>query len=267
MMVDENIVRYLEKLSKDDPDWPALKNALAYFKNTYDTISITHAKERVEYIGSYIDSVKNNNKKAIDVGSNFGIITFILAEKGYKTIAVDTYKRIFDKILLPIAKLKKIDDDIDYYVGYGEKLPYDDNYFDIVTCGEVIEHIENKKLEAFLNEISRILKTNGTLIITTPNGNNISKKFLNKHGLFINEEHIKEYKFNELKDILLTNGFEIHNYQFINHDLFPMSIFSEKYPKFYNLFYKTLKSVCKKIITFNEIFSLGIVIKCTKVMA
>lgn len=45
--------------------------------------------------------------------------------------------------------------------------PYEDNYFDIITSFETIEHIVD--YNNFLNELSRVLKPNWTLIISTPN--------------------------------------------------------------------------------------------------
>lgn len=45
-------------------------------------------------------------------------------------------------------------------------LPFDDNYFDTVYLGEIIEHVwEPKKL---LEEVHRVLKKEGVLIIDTP---------------------------------------------------------------------------------------------------
>lgn len=262
VMINKNIVKHLEKLSKTDPSWSALNNALSYFQNIHNPHYDAHLKRRIDAIGDHIVATKNPNKKAIDVGSNFGAITFVLAEKGYRTIAVDTYKRIFDEILIPIAQYKKIDKKIDYHVGYGEDLPYDDNYFDIATCGEVIEHIE--KLDCFLDEINRILKIDGTLIISTPNGNHTIQKYLNKHG-YMNPEHVKEYDFIELKNILSAKGFELQDCQFINHDIFPILNNINGYFRFYNLFIsRPLKSICKVNTSFDEIFSLNMILKCKK---
>ncbi len=49
-----------------------------------------------------------------------------------------------------------------------EKLPFADNYFDVVTMLAVFEHIEHKKLDFVLSEIRRVLKKDGVVIITTP---------------------------------------------------------------------------------------------------
>lgn len=47
-----------------------------------------------------------------------------------------------------------------------EEIPVDDESFDMAVCCEVIEHLENP--ERVLNEISRILKKDGTLIGSIP---------------------------------------------------------------------------------------------------
>ena len=46
-----------------------------------------------------------------------------------------------------------------------EKLPFNNNQFDTVVCGDVLEHLENFHL--IFNEICRVAKTN--IIITLPN--------------------------------------------------------------------------------------------------
>ena len=48
-----------------------------------------------------------------------------------------------------------------------QPLPYPDSDFDLVTCVETIEHLEN--FRALFREIHRILRPSGIVIITTPN--------------------------------------------------------------------------------------------------
>ena len=48
-------------------------------------------------------------------------------------------------------------------------LPFDDNSFDVVTALEIIEHIEEP--EKMLQEMMRVTRPNGSVIITTPNNN------------------------------------------------------------------------------------------------
>jgi SAM-dependent methyltransferase len=48
-----------------------------------------------------------------------------------------------------------------------DPLPYPDARFDLVTCTEVIEHVEN--FRRLLRECHRVLKPGGTLVVSTPN--------------------------------------------------------------------------------------------------
>jgi SAM-dependent methyltransferase len=47
-------------------------------------------------------------------------------------------------------------------------LPFQDEYFDVVTMLAVFEHIEPEKLAVVLAEIRRVLKPGGLYILTTP---------------------------------------------------------------------------------------------------
>jgi SAM-dependent methyltransferase len=47
------------------------------------------------------------------------------------------------------------------------EIPYADDSFDVVICGEVIEHVIYT--DRLLQEIGRVLRPSGTLILTTPN--------------------------------------------------------------------------------------------------
>ena len=42
-----------------------------------------------------------------------------------------------------------------------EKLPFDDNYFDLVTCFETMEHIPEKEVDFTFLEIHRVMKLSG----------------------------------------------------------------------------------------------------------
>ncbi|MFN4149903.1 MAG: class I SAM-dependent methyltransferase [Candidatus Sericytochromatia bacterium] len=68
---------------------------------------------------------------------------------------------------------KKIDEckDINFFNFDLEKetiLPFNDNYFDVVTMLAVFEHIEKDKLIPMIVEIKRVLKDDGIYILTVP---------------------------------------------------------------------------------------------------
>jgi SAM-dependent methyltransferase len=58
----------------------------------------------------------------------------------------------------------------------GEKLPFPDGAFDYVVSIEGIEHTENPF--RFLRECARVLKTGGTMFLTTPNVSSLQNRLL-----------------------------------------------------------------------------------------
>ncbi|HSV10126.1 MAG TPA: class I SAM-dependent methyltransferase [Hanamia sp.] len=88
---------------------------------------------------------------------------------------------------------------IDVYYN-GKNLPFEDQYFDSVLCSEVVEHVF--ELTITLNEINRVMKTGGNILITCP---------------FVWNEHEVPFDYARytrfaLKDILEKNGFEITHF-------------------------------------------------------
>lgn len=92
----------------------------------------------------------------------------------------------------------------DLYDGY--KFPYEDQKYDSVLCNQVLEHIFNP--DEFLQEINRVLKINGQLLLTVP---------------FVWDEHEQPYDFARyssfgLKSLLEKNGFIIIKHEKIGCD-------------------------------------------------
>jgi SAM-dependent methyltransferase len=67
---------------------------------------------------------------------------------------VGRYNGLETEIKLPILQ------------GFAENLPYEDKSFDVVFCSHVLEHVNDEKKS--LEEINRVLKPNGILIIGMP---------------------------------------------------------------------------------------------------
>lgn len=58
---------------------------------------------------------------------------------------------------------------LEFSRGEVEALAFEDNSFDVVICGEVLEHVFDKDIA--LKELLRVLKSGGTLCISIPNLN------------------------------------------------------------------------------------------------
>lgn len=74
----------------------------------------------------------------------------------------------------------------------GLGLPFADESFDVVTSFETLEHLHERG--EFLSELRRMLKTGGTLLLSTPNAN----YSMPVNGKPSNPFHIHEYEPNEL---------------------------------------------------------------------
>ncbi len=107
-------------------------------------------------------TIKINSKdKILDVGCGLGGPMYYLGIKKYIGIDISSS---FLKIAHKLFKKPKF---IEMDVTRG--LKFDSNYFDYIFCFETIEHIPKEKIPFFLDELHRVLKKNGKIIITTPN--------------------------------------------------------------------------------------------------
>jgi len=116
-------------------------------------------KKRYYYFFSLLNQHKPNDVLEIGCGDGYSLELF---KKEYNEC---NYKGVdISEKALAICK----DKGFDVKLGDIEKeIPYEDNSFDFIIAGEVIEHIH--EVDKFVSEISRILKPNGILVITTPN--------------------------------------------------------------------------------------------------
>jgi ubiquinone/menaquinone biosynthesis C-methylase UbiE len=86
-----------------------------------------------------------------------------------------------------------------------DKLNYDDNYFDILTITLSLHHVE--KLDDFIDEIYRILKPNGLLIIIEHNVlNDIEQMFIDIQHYFFEQFYDLANVKNTSKDITINNN-------------------------------------------------------------
>lgn len=139
------------------------------------------------------------DKKILDIACGTGYGSFLLADN----CNAEVHGADISQKSISIARNSNAHPNIVYKVTDACDLPYTDNLFDIVISFETIEHIENQ--HKFLSELSRVLKPNGTLVISTPN-----RKVTRELGIH-NKYHKKELTFSEL-DSLLKGNFQNIDY-------------------------------------------------------
>lgn len=132
-----------------------------------------------------------NEDKVLDIGCGIGLFTEMVKDTYPSCIVWGT-----DISSKAIEENKAKRKDIVYYhqyIGSQKQLP--SNFFDVVFCGETIEHLEDPSI-AF-KDAKRVLRRGGKLIITTPNENRI-----------MSPEHVWEFNQEDVEKLFLASDFD-----------------------------------------------------------
>lgn len=125
-------------------------------------------------------------KVVLDIACGSGYGSQMLAKSAQKVFGVD-----ISEDSIQYAKKHYSSDNVEYRVGDATMIPLDDASVDAVVCFETIEHIQDYR--KFLQEIKRVLRPEGQLILSTPNGD----QFREAHHF-----HLHEFRLQELRDLL-----------------------------------------------------------------
>ncbi|MEK7526488.1 MAG: class I SAM-dependent methyltransferase [Patescibacteria group bacterium] len=138
------------------------------------------------------------NKHVLDVGCWAGQFEQLALKHVSKITGIDPEKEAIDyaKKQIPTASFK---------VGSALKIPYPNASFDAVVFCDVIEHLPINTEKKALKEISRVLKSNGKLILATPNSHILSI-LLDPAYFLIGHRH---YSLDTLYKMLTATGFRV----------------------------------------------------------
>lgn len=139
------------------------------------------------------------NKKILDAGAGDGLFAKLLEEKGNEVICVELSDELIQ--LCEENGLKCVKANLN------SVLPFPDNYFDVVFCGTVIEHLFDPW--KFFGESYRVLKKGGCIIITTSNTAFVKNRLMLMMGRFSLDHDLKHYTPKNLKNALEDKGFRV----------------------------------------------------------
>lgn len=167
-------------------------------------------------MGSFVDEVETacvfdlfkvqKGMKILDVGCGTGNFSIKLARMGCEVVAIDISKEM---LKVAESKAKKENLDIEFHNMDVYNLEFEDNYFDGVISVTAFEFINDPKKA--MEEMFRVLKTNGNLLIGTISKDSqwgemyLSKEFQEnsvfKYADFKTLEDLKAFKKDNLIDI------------------------------------------------------------------
>jgi ubiquinone/menaquinone biosynthesis C-methylase UbiE len=105
--------------------------------------------------------------RLLDIGCGLGDILYLSADRFEALHGVDAVAEMVTAAKVNLSEHKQsANAQID--VATADALPYPDRYFDAVTLLDVFEHIAPTRRAASLQEIRRVLKPGGRLVLATP---------------------------------------------------------------------------------------------------
>ncbi|HMU45938.1 MAG TPA: class I SAM-dependent methyltransferase [Chitinophagaceae bacterium] len=129
-------------------------------------------------------------KRVLDIACGEGYGAKLLSQFADHVTGIDIDKRTIEK-----ASSKYKASNIEFICGSALEIPAAEEKFDLITCFETIEHIDDH--DKLLNELKRVLKPNGTLVISTPEKSNYSDT-----SDYSNPFHKKELYGSEFRELI-----------------------------------------------------------------
>ncbi|MCP2026383.1 2-polyprenyl-3-methyl-5-hydroxy-6-metoxy-1,4-benzoquinol methylase [Flavobacterium sp. HSC-32F16] len=204
----ENLGRYYESedyISHTD-------NKRSVFEKAYHFVKSIALKNKL----NLINSEQSQKGKILDIGAGTGDFLLTAKNDGWNVIGVEPSERAKN-----IAKQKGI--------SFVEEISeLENNSFDVITMWHVLEHVPN--LEFQIQELKRLLKPTGTLIIAVPNFKSFDAKHYGEFwAAFDVPIHFWHFSKKAIKSLFEKVDMKLEKVLPMKFDSFYVSLLSEKY--------------------------------------
>jgi len=142
----------------------------------------------------------------LDVGCGGGQWVRHLLDTGHEAFGID------------IDLSDELKESIYFFRGDAEKMIFRDEYFDVITMVEVLEHIESPYRA--LKECLRVLKPKGSLLVSVPNAKS-QYRSVNTVKQDVSDGHINCFDIHQMEVLGIILGFEIKSIHFWP-DIYPL---------------------------------------------
>lgn len=131
----------------------------SWIKGMSDT---SKAEETLKSIMSYFGTNMKERHRVLDVGCGFGNWLIVLAQHFEQTYGIEIQNERVQWVRKRASRAEVV-------CGSATSLPWPDEWFDLVVCTDVFEHISYKEQELAASELMRVLKPGGHGFISVPN--------------------------------------------------------------------------------------------------
>lgn len=166
-----------------------------------DESYISQREGRIETFKRGIELVEKHSLKGkiLDVGCAAGFFLTAAKERGWEVYGVEPNTFLCEYGLKEFG--------LNVFNGTLKDAGFSDNYFDVITMWDVLEHTTNPLSELY--EANRILKKGGLLVINFPNFSSIWAKIFRRKWWFFLSHHLYYFTPKTLKLMLEKAGFEV----------------------------------------------------------
>lgn len=119
--------------------------------------------KRLRFITTHTAHLKPGESRILDIGCGNGNISIHLGSLGHNVLGIDISEKTIAK-----ARSNNKFPNVKFEVVSAEELQASGPQYDVIICSEVLEHLQ--KPEDLVRVIERLLKEDGRLIVTVPNG-------------------------------------------------------------------------------------------------
>lgn len=151
----------------------------------YDIFYTKNTEEIIQIIKKFC----KGKKRILDLGCGNGRISIPLAKHGFNVFGLDISNKMIEEAK---KRAKKVNLKIKFKVGNMRDIPFRDMFFDVVIClqSTIMNLLSKDEQIKTVNEIKRVLRDDGLLILETEDWEKI-KNQLNKKMNNINVRKIK----------------------------------------------------------------------------
>lgn len=171
----------------------------AYYADYYDGENLAFSpitESRFRDLLRSFETYRESNR-ILDVGCGAGHFLKVALEMGWNAHGTEIASSAFDQL----GRLG-----INSFRGKLEAAQYAGEFFDVVYCSEVIEHLLDPA--GLLGEIGRIVRPGGLLYLTTPNFSSLSRRLLGSRWRVIGKEHVCYFSPQSLSRAARAAGFQ-----------------------------------------------------------
>jgi 2-polyprenyl-3-methyl-5-hydroxy-6-metoxy-1,4-benzoquinol methylase len=179
----------IEKASKINGDYSKMGNN--------DALIIRESRLRAAKSQLGLIRKHKSGKTLLDIGCGEGFFLFNATKAGYTTKGIE--------ISQDAAEYAGREFGLDVEAKPFEELQFPENYFDVITLWQVLEHVPYPL--KVLKEVHKILKPEGLLATSTPDIESILAKIFRRRWWNLRRLHINQFTTRTLTDMLGRAGF------------------------------------------------------------